>query len=225
MIEVFIKNYEGNALSLLFSHPFFEEGYYDMEEGEGEGSMSDDDDSDASLQLQGKNEEDSEDNDEAMEDPAASDVEEPEKGRLVRAYNPDENEIDEEEADEAEEDIEAEEQEEMEDLQFPLERSIERGAFILGEILSCLKESNKAARDKAYELLSLLADKCYSIHSSSRPLIEYFCASLASNSAFMISASIVAINHLIHHFHGSPHSHFHSLVFICQFSNKNKQTK
>jgi ribosomal RNA-processing protein 12 len=64
---------------------------------------------------------------------------------------------------------------------------------IIGEVILCTKDSNGKAREVAYDLLLILADRC----GSTRHFIEIITAALAARTPHMRSAAVLSLTRLV----------------------------
>ena len=97
---------------------------------------------------------------------------------------------------------------------------------VLAEIIVCVKELNKAAREEAFQLLITLSERSAEYHQNFSHFLQLVVAGLAGTSSHMISATVLALTRLVHHMRDLLEPEFVESLYqtiLILFTTKNRE--
>lgn len=97
---------------------------------------------------------------------------------------------------------------------------------VLAEIIVCVKELNKAAREEAFKLLTTISERCAIHYEDSSHFIQLVCAGLAGTTPHMISATVMALTRIVHHLRDQLSPEFTESLYqtvLILFTTRNRE--
>jgi len=99
-------------------------------------------------------------------------------------------------------------------------------SMVLAEIIVCVKELNKAAREEAFQLLITLSERSAYYHDDPTHFLNLVIAGLAGTTPHMISATVLALTRLAHEMRDSLPPEFTQSLYqtiLILFTTKNRE--
>ena len=97
---------------------------------------------------------------------------------------------------------------------------------VLAEIIVCVKEVNKAAREEAFKLLITLSERSADYYQDSSHFLQLVVAGLAGTSPHMISATVQALTRIVHHMRNDLSPEFVESLYqtiLILFTTRNRE--